>query len=127
MGDPKRYQNLQWIHAAEATYALHAISILYARWNQHEGDVAKTEERMSKNVINDFNYLESEIKKNNGKFLFGDKVTAADTMVHFSVAFILARELGTQGKSWPAVEEFRKACEATDTYKKAVEKTGHKL
>ena len=127
LGDPKRYKVLQWIHAAEATWALHGISILYARWNQKDGDVKKTEEGMSRNVIKDMNFLESELKKSGGKFLLGDSITAADTMMHFSAVFILARELGVKSKDYPGIERYIKDCEATESYKKAVDKTGHSL
>lgn len=127
VGDPKRYQVLQWVHAAEATFALHGISILYARWNQKEGDVAKTEEGMSKNIKKDMDYLDAELKKSGGPFLFGDSPNAADFMVEFSAVFVLARELGVKGKDYPGIEKYIAQCEATEAYKKAVEKTGHKL
>ena len=127
LGDPKRYKVLQWIHAAEATWALHGISILYVRWNQKDGDVVKTEEGLSKNVINDMNFLESELKNSSGKFLTGDTVSAADCMMHFSAVFILARELGIKGKNYPEIERYIKDCEATEAYQRAVQKTGHSL
>ncbi|KAK3701884.1 hypothetical protein LTR37_015195 [Vermiconidia calcicola] len=128
LGDPKRYEVLQWVHAAEATWALHGISILYVRWNQKDGDPKKTEEGMSKNVINDMNYLEETLKKSGSKFLFGDKPNVADTMMHFTAVFILDRELGgISTKDYPEIVRYITDCEATGTYKKAVEKTGHKL
>lgn len=115
------------MHASEATFLLHAISILYARWNQKDGDVAKTEEGLSRNVIKDMNFLESELQKRGTKFLCGNHVTAADTMMGFTIAFVILRQLGTQGKRWPAIEAWIKNCEESDTYKKAVERTGHKV
>ena len=71
------------------------------------------------------NYLESELKKSSGKFLLGNTVTAADMMMHFSAVFILAKELGTKGQNYAEIEKYITACEATDTYKRAIEKTGH--
>ena len=127
VGDPKRYKVLQWVHAAEATWALHGISILYARWNQKDGDVEQTEKNMSKNVVNDMDFLEETLNKSSGKWLLGDQLTAADTMMHFSATFILARELGVKGRKYPEIERWLKDCEATDSYKKAVQKTGHSL
>lgn len=127
VGDPNRYKQLPWIHAAEGTWALHGIAIMYSRWFIEGGDVEATEEKMSKNVRADMAFLEAELKKSSGKFLFGDKPTAADIMMHFSAVFILARELGMKGQKYPEVERWIKDCEATETYKKAVEKTGHKL
>jgi glutathione S-transferase len=89
--------------------------------------VEQTEEGMATNIRNDMSYLEAELKKSPGKFLFGDTPTAADTMMHFSAVFILKRELGMKGQSFPEVERYIKDCEATETYKRAVEKTGHQL
>jgi glutathione S-transferase len=125
VGDPKRYAVLQWVHAAEATFALHSISVMYARWHQKSGDPKETEIGLSKNIQNDLDFLNAELEKSKGKFLFGDELTVADIQMHFSVAFILARELGTLGKRWERCEKFVKDCEATESYKKAVEKTGH--
>ena len=127
LGDPKRYAVLQWVHAAEATYALHGLAILYARWFQEGGDVPATEEKLKVNVQKDFDYLESELEKSSGKFILGDEVTAADTMMEFNCDFVLARELGTQGKKWPKVDQYIKDCQSSPAWKKAQEKTGHKL
>ncbi|KAL9072660.1 MAG: hypothetical protein Q9157_005013 [Trypethelium eluteriae] len=127
-----RVQVLQWIHAAEATFLLHSLAILYMQWFSPErvkdsGDLATMQQAASKNVVNDFDWLESELQKGKGKFLVGDHVTAADCMMSFSAQWILEKGLGTQGKKWPTVEEWIKTCEATETWKKAVQKTGHKL
>jgi len=127
VGDPKRYAVLQWVHAAEATFALHGIAILYVRWNQKSGNVEETEAGLSKNVQNDLNYFESELRKSGGKFLFGDQPTVADMQMHFSLSFILARELGTKGMKLDRIQQYLRDCEAVPSYKAAVEKTGHKL
>lgn len=118
---------LQWIHAAEATWALHGITILYARWHQKDGDVAKTEEGMSGNIRKDMDFLEAALKQSKGRFLLGDEVTAADIMMHFSATFVIARELGVKKGQLPTVEKWLQECEATESYKKAVQTTGHKL
>lgn len=128
VGNPKRYAALQWVHAAEATWALHGLAILYARWNQKDGDVKKTEEGMGRNVVKDMDLLEQTLKDSPGKFLFGDEVSVADTMMHFSAVFILARELGgVKGEGYPRVVKYIQDCEGTPAYKRAVEKTGHSL
>jgi len=126
-GNPNRYTVLQWIHASEATFMLHALAILYARWNQKSGSVEETEAGLQKNVQKDLEYLETELGKSNGKFLFGDEVTAADVSMHFSVSFILARELGTKGRKWERLEQYVRDCEEVGSYRKAVEKTGYAL
>jgi glutathione S-transferase len=82
---------------------------------------------MSTNVCKDMDYLEAELGKSSGKFLVGDQVTVADCMMLFSAQFILARELGTKGKKWEKVEKWIADCEGTESYKRAVERTGHKL
>ena len=82
---------------------------------------------MSRNIIKDMDFLEAELKRSKGKFLLGDRVTAADCMMHFSAVFILARELGMKGKKYPEIERWIKDCESTETYKQAVKKTGHSL
>ena len=129
--DPVRRAKVrQWVHAAEATFALHALAILYARWNikdAPEKTVEAAEERMSANVQNDMSWLETELSFSQSRFLFGDHVTAADIMMQFSAEFILARELGTNGKEWPNVNKWLEACKNEEGYKKAVERTGHKL
>nr|POE54429.1 hypothetical protein CFP56_41367 [Quercus suber] len=127
LGDAKRYQVLQWVHAAEATYSLHALAILYARWSQQDGDVAATEKGMSVNVQRDLDYLERELGKSPGKFLFGDAVTAADCMMEFMLDYVFAQQLGTMGKSWPKINEYLQACHAVPAWKQAAEKTGHKV
>jgi len=43
------------------------------------------------------------------------------------VDFILTRELGTKGKEWERVDQYRKDCQGTASWKKAQKKTGHRL
>ena len=92
----KRVQVLQWIHASEATFMLHALAITYARWNMPEeqkedGTLKKVEEGMSVNVQKDLDWLETELSLSHGKFLCGEEVTAADAMVSNALV---------QGISW---------------------------
>ena len=84
-------------------------------------------EGLSVNVARDINWLEAELKGH--KFLVGNSVTAADTMVLFGIQFIFARNLcgGRKLSDWKAVEQWVKTCESSASYKKAVGKTGHKL
>lgn len=82
---------------------------------------------MSVNVLKDLDFLEKELANSSGQFLVGDTVTIADCMMLFSIQFVLARELGTGGKRWEGIEKWVQRCEATDSYQKAVKKTGHKL
>ncbi|KAI9663647.1 MAG: hypothetical protein M1821_007137 [Bathelium mastoideum] len=127
-----RVQVLLWIHAAEGTFMVHAAPFLYVNWFapqrvRDSGDLAIIEEGMSKNVIRDFDWLEGELQKGKGKFLVGDHITAADCMMLLNVQIITGRGFGTKGKKWPKVEEWIKRCEETETWKKAVQKTGFTL
>ncbi|KAF4555521.1 Glutathione S-transferase-like protein 18 [Elsinoe fawcettii] len=124
-----RYKALRWVHAAEGTYALHALPVLYTRWfsGDHQEAAEAIIERLSGNIQKDLDLLEAELGKSSGKFLLGDKVTVADCMMHFSAVFILARQLGTGGKEWPRIKAWIDACESTASYKAAVKKTGHDL
>lgn len=129
-----RTQVQTWIHAAEGTFMVHGLAVLYTLWNfpaafkeSNADDFDKMIAAISVNVQKDFDWLETALGQSTGRFLVGDKVTAADIMMLFSVQFILARDLGTKGKSWAKVNEWVERCEATESYKKAVEKSGHTL
>ena len=111
---------------------LHALAILYARWRipearKTDGTLAEMEENLSSNVKNDLDWVESELKACRGRFLVGDATTAADIMMAFSLQFIFARKLGTQGKTWPAIEAWLENIQSLESYKRAVQKTGHSL
>lgn len=85
-------------------------------------------------MVKDLDYLEGhfrEQEEEGGGFIMGGKnITAADIMMQFSVRFILTRELGTQGVEkgrWERVERWLELCEGTESYKRAVERTGFRL
>lgn len=67
------------------------------------------------------------MKKGDGKYLVGGKLTAADIMMGFSVRFIIIRGLGTEGRRWEGVERWLENIEGGEGWKKAVERTGYKL
>ena len=101
----KRSQIQVFVHAAEGTMALHALSVLYFRWqfpqayrSTVEGSQAaeETEAKLSVNVNKDLAWLEEELGRSTGGFLVGNNVTAADIMMHFSVEFAIERELGVK-------------------------------
>ena len=79
------------------------------------------------NVAKDLDWLEAELKTGKGKYLVGDHVTAADTMVAFSIQFIFSMKLGPQDRRWKAIEAWLRNVEAGGTYQRAVAKTGHHL
>ena len=78
------------------------------------------ESALAVNVRKDMDWLQSELEASTGYFLVGNDVTAADIMMHFSVQFTLARELGTKGGSWPKIDAWIKRCEESAAFKKAV-------
>lgn len=129
--DPaERIKLRQWVHAAEATFMVHALAILYARWHVPKdapsGTLDATERGMSILVQKDLSWLESELAGSSGRFLCGDHITAADVMMHYSADVILSLKLGTQEKAWPEIQKWLRTCEETEGYKRAVEKTGYK-
>ncbi|KAK5160815.1 glutathione S-transferase [Cryomyces antarcticus] len=122
----------QWIHAAEGTFMVHCLAITYARWfsspsSKTNGDLETLEQGLAINVQKDLEWLETELQANGGDWLVGEDVTAADTMVAFSVQFIFARGLGGQRGRWKGVDRWLENVEGREAYKRAVEKTGHKL
>jgi glutathione S-transferase len=82
---------------------------------------------MSANVLNDMSWLETELSLSPGKFLCGEHVSAADAMMQLTVEFIIARDLGIQGKEYPNINKWLDACKDTESYQRAVKKTGHKI
>lgn len=129
-----RNRVMTFLHASEATLGIHALAILYTRWQFPEElkesqpqALDEMEAKMSANVQNDLDWLEAELGRSTGRFLVGDQVTAADVMMQFTVRFVFERQLGTRGKTWPKLNTWLERCEATESYKRAVEKSGHTL
>jgi glutathione S-transferase len=129
----RRAKVLEWVHAAEGTFMVHALAVLYARWTVPGTDaLAAAEKGLSANVHKDLDWLDAELAKSASGWLVGDSLTVADIMVHFSVEFIFARRLGlkdvTGGEErWVHVKEWLAKCAGCGSYKKAVEKTGYTL
>lgn len=115
-----------WMSASEGTFLIHALAIMYGSGAAPES-TEQLAAGLTPQVHRDFDWLESELKKGSSKFLVGDQLTAADTMMGFSIAFILKMGLGTKGKEWPAVNFWLANVENTPAYQRAVQKTGHTL
>jgi glutathione S-transferase len=128
---PLRSRVLQWVHAAEGIFLMHAIPVTYLRWfSPPDADLETTEKGMGINVLKDLDWLDTELSKNHAGFLVGDTLTVADIMVHFSVQFIFARQLGTKGvdtTKWKHVNEWLTRCENTVSYMNAVDKSDYTL
>lgn len=129
----------EWLHAAEGTFMVPAMPVLYTRWHvpedvpDREKLLAVLEEKFSANVHNSFGWLEGELraqKERGSGWLVGKGLTAADIMLQFSVQFIMERKLAVGGRGegkWPEVEDWLQRTESVDAYRKAVDKTGYTL
>lgn len=138
--DPKiRAKTREWVHAAEGMFALHGIAILYARWMLPEDSRAalpEMEEKLSRNVRNDLGWIEGHLKQQGTRFLMGNTVSVADIMMQFSIEIIYARKLGLNAQEageeggdgrWPETKKWLDRCMATDSFKRAVKKSGYTL
>lgn len=136
----QRSQIQVFVHAAEGAVLLHALAVLYFRWQMPEAyksssegkkAVEETESKLSVNVHNALAWLERELGSSTGNYLVGNSVTAADVMMHFSVEFTVERELGVKKteflEKYPKPEAWLERCSGTEKYKRAVEKTGYTL
>ena len=77
----------------------------------------------------DLDWLDAEIKKGGTRYLVGDTVTAADTMMAFGVQFIFATGSHPEEKEgqWDNVHKWLETIEKNVVYQRAVKRTGHKL
>jgi glutathione S-transferase len=131
----KRAKILEWVHAAEGTFMVHALAILYARWSVPGTDsLAATEEALSYNVQRDLDWLEDALGKRSDGWIMGETFSLADIMVQFSVEFIFARQLGIRdvaeemrGRRWENVKAWLRMCGERSSYRSAVERTGYTL
>lgn len=129
--DPKeRVKVRQWVHASEATFMIHGLAIMYTQWYMPKDAppqiLEPMEQDMSVSVKKDMAWLEKELSSSSGAFLCGQNLTAADIMMQFSAELILMKQFGTKGMEYPNVKKWLEACKDTASYKRAVEKTGHK-
>lgn len=130
-----RCQTYEWLHAAEGTFMLHALAILYARWKLPAAAgqyLPELEQGLSANVHNDLNWIETALKEQRARghdYLVGDRLTVADVMMQFSIEFIFARELGIKGKlaAWPETRAWLERTMRRPAYQRAVKKTGYTL
>jgi glutathione S-transferase len=94
----------------------------------------RMEALLSVNVLKDLDWLEAELAKNEGGYLVGKRLTAADVMMHFSIQFIFGKRLGLKKMDpaerngrWKHVSKWFERCEGSGGYKEAVRKTGYTL
>lgn len=122
-----------WIHYAEGTLLLHALSITYARWSLPDDTdraaLNKCETFMAQNVQNDLDHVESQLPDDHkgDLFLVGHALSAADVMMAFSVEFTLKKKLGVEGRTWPKINSWLAQLEARPAYVKARKEAPHDL
>jgi len=67
----------------------------------------------------------AELKQGNGKYLEGDHVTAADTMIASSIHSIFQMDLAPKNKRWEGIEAYLTNVEGQEWYRRPVARTGH--
>jgi glutathione S-transferase len=147
--DPSaRAQVREWLHAAEGTFMVHAVAILYSRREMpDEGRnlVPALEERLSKNVKNDFNWLEGVLKEQRAKgrdWIVGEGLTLADIQMQYrydwtgfsdlnladriSIMLIYDLRIGVDpaDKEYPEITAWLERTKSVGKYREAVDKTG---
>ncbi|KAL9067066.1 MAG: hypothetical protein Q9161_007156 [Pseudevernia consocians] len=124
--EAQRIKVREWMHAAEGAFMIHCLPTVYVR-RIDASAAEKLAPDLAGNVAKDLDWLEAELRKGNGRYLVGDHVTAADTMVAFSIQFIFWVRLAPEDRKWEGIEAWLRNVEAGEAYQRAVAKTGHHL
>ena len=119
-------KTLHFIHAAEGTMMTHCLPFIYVK--RIDATAAEGLRPKLANIVRkDLDWLEKELDLKGGGWLVGDSVSAADTMMAFSVKFIFANGLAPKDRRWRALEGWLQQVEEREAWREAVRKTGFEL
>ena len=109
--------------ASEGTFMLHIEVYFGAR----SSATPEAHTKLVGAIQHDLDWLENELSRSSTKYLVGDEVTLADAMMIFPLQVIFANKIGTEGKSWPKVQQWLKNAESGEGYQRTVKRTGHRV
>jgi glutathione S-transferase len=126
--DPvKRAKIREFMWASEGSFMLH-IEVFFGAHGAVPLPVQpEVDAKLVKSIQHDLDWLENELSQSSTKYLAGNEVTVADTMMIFPVQVIFANKLGTEGKSWPKVRQWLQNVETGEGYQRTVKRTGHRV
>ena len=118
------------MHAAEASFLMHGLVPFYVHRTAPDTPATILQD-LTADTGADLDWLDNQIKTTNKRYLVCDHVTTADTMMAFSVQFILEFGLHPAEKvgeaRWANIKKWLANVEGSKAYQRAVKKTGHTL
>lgn len=131
LGSPSNWQDKgdveAWISFSEGMM-VHTLAAIYPRWFADEATAKGIESKMSANIQNNLNLVESALSKQGANgYLVGGRLTAADVMCAFSAEYTFWMDTGitSEGKKkddWPNTVAWLKGLAKLPSYQKALEK-----
>lgn len=122
-----------WISFSEGMM-VHSLAAIYPRWFADETTAKKIEQKMSANIQNNLNLLESALSKDKaGGYLVGGRLTAADIMCAFTAEYTFWMDTGITSErkkkeNWPNTVAWLKGLAKLPSYQRVLQKGGtHKF